>query len=398
MPVILETNHNRYFHRSLYDELHLPENTFTHIEWPGIVSDAEVSQFLGHIFNSHQANMVADNLGRNLHLLRSVTSVLLSSAHPDFLSAIRMQDPDLHSHFLSFHHRVNAMYLSPETQYLLDKGDLDFHIRHALASFVKMGGEAYAVHAIGEELKGRAVYKALMDVGILYPEKHTPFVNFSAKAYWYLAQKYLEMKPLKGINRLEYWIFTLKDAFIIRDLGMNKSRRRDFPFKNPDIHWDTDLYYDLVGRRADPVSTGLPLDDPGRANAEIMHGRSLLTTNVFIRKVYYPIYAYLNIVFQYPYRWMGKRQEIEEKGLEKTPPAMIFHKYMDEEKHVMSDLPSYGMEARLGLTKEEERRTMLRQVYLQENPDQFGKKIKWRHVRRFLVDAKHTVKQHYIWQ
>lgn len=398
MPVIIETNMNNYFHRSLYDQLHLEENLFTHIEWLGIENEQDMVTFLGHIYNQSQAEMISRNLGRNLHFLRTLTDSLLSSPNPDFLSTIQLQSPDFASYKAAFHRKINALYLTGEAEHLLNQGVLDFHVRHALQSFVKMGGEAYVVHAIGEELRGHAIYKALMEVGILYPEKHEPYISFASKGYSVLAKMYLESRPLSQLKRLEYMIFTLKDAFLIRDLAMNKNRTEIFPYKNPEILWDTDLHSRYVGRRPDPVRTGTPLDDLGSPHAEIVYGKSFFMNNQFVRTGLYPIFGYISIIFQYPFKWLHKREEIRRKGLEKTPPALLFHKYFDEEKHTKSDLPNYGMEAQGGLTREAERRTRLRGLFLQENPAYFGQKVKWRQVRRFVKDAKKTVKQHYIWQ
>ena len=398
MPVIIETNLNNYFHRSLYDQLHLEENLFTHIEWVGIESDVAMGNFLGHIYNKSQAQMISRNLGGNLQFIRLVTESLLASPNPDFLATVKFQSKDLSSYEVAFQRKINAIYLTGEAEHLLNQGTLDYHIRHALKSLVKMGGQAYAVHLIGEELRGNAIYKALLEVGILYPEKHEPYISFSIKAYWYMAKKYLEARPLSMLSRFEFAMFTLKDAFLISDLAMNQNRSLNFPYKNPAIQWDTDLYSVQVGRRPDPVSTGTPLDDPGRFNAEIVYGKSFFMTNEVVRTGLYPIFAYVSIIFQYPFKWLPKREEIERKGLEKTPPALLFHRYLDEDKHVMSDLPNYGMEAQLGLTREEERRTRLRGLFLEENPACFGQKIKWRQVRRFIKDSKKTVKQHYLWQ
>jgi hypothetical protein len=354
--------------------------------------------FLGHIFNKAQAEMIIRNLGKNIHMLRSLTEALICSPNPDFLATLALKNKDLANYEAAFNRKINAVYMAGEAEHLLERGVLDYHLRHALQSFVKMGGEAYAVHAIGEELRGNAIYKTLLEVGILYPEKHYPYISFSMKGYIYFAKKYLESRPLGLLGRLEFAMFSLKDAFIIRDLAMNQNRHSSFPHKNPEIRWDSDLYSSFIGRRADPLRVGEPLDDPGNSNAPIEHPKTFFLTNEIVRTGLYPIIGYIQIIFQYPFKWLPKREEIERKGLEKTPPALLFHKFYDDEQHTKSDLPNYGMEAQLGNTREEERRTLLRSVFLQENPMRFGQKIKWRHIRRFMKDAKKTVKQHYLWQ
>ena len=179
MPVIVETNMNRFFHREIYDDLSLEENLFTHIEWLGIETEADVVTFLGHIFNQTQAEMISRNLGRNLHLLRTFTESLVNSPNPDFLRYLHLSTSEFATEEAKFTRKINEIYLSGETEHVLDRGDLDFALRHALSSFVKMGGEAFAVHMIGEELKNTSIFKAMMDVGILYPEKHTVYLTVS---------------------------------------------------------------------------------------------------------------------------------------------------------------------------------------------------------------------------
>ena len=355
-------------------------------------------EFLGHIFNQAQAEMIARNLGGNLQILRSLTEALICSPNPDFLASLTLQNKDLANYEVAFNRKVNAVYMAGEVEHLLERGVLDYHLRHALQSFVKMGGEAYAVHAIGEELKGNAIYKTLMEVGILYPEKYVPYISFSTKGYITFAKRYLESRPLGFLRRLEFAMFTLKDAFIIRDLAMNQARNENFPHNNPEIRWDSDLYSTFIGRRADPLRYGEPLEEPGYPGSVMEEPKTFFLSNEVVRTGLYPIIAYIQIIFQYPFKWLPKREEIERKGLEKTPPALIFHKYYDDEQQTKSDLPNYGMEAQLGNTREEERRTLLKSVFLQENPMRFGQKIKWRHVRRFMKDTKKTVKQHYLWQ
>lgn len=264
----------------------------------------------------------------------------------------------------------------------------------AIHKLSKHGGVVNLFDTRGDYLRGFSVIRALSEVGVLYEEQHYSYLHFGSHVGTKFAKRWAKEKyaTFNLNDKLDWMVYRFRRGLSIKELviNLNKLENTFFNDNRQYLYWDSDLYGMNYGRRPDPSGSLNPCTEPGSTQVQ-WETYGYGAGNPLVRLIAPPFQAFVAYFYNYPYKFMGEGRDFINKGLGRLPIGQNAMKYWDDRWNYKSLLPQPGRENRMYYTSREKHRAILKSVYMAENPDRYKTEIKWRHVRRFLRDAKKSL-------
>lgn len=376
--------------------MQVADTAFSYIEVLGLEKENDLNAFLGHIFNSAQVRIVSKQIGRNLSQLRLFTESLLDADNPDLTQHVKCEADAFQGEYAKFCYKVNSVYLRPEVQHLLDRKVLDYAVYDVLEGLSKAGGEVNLFDARGDFMRFQSIIRGLSEVGVLYEEQHYSYLHFGSPFSTKLAAQWAKDKysSFSWNDKLDLMLFRIRHGLSFKELVINLDRNEKTILDDARqyLYWDTDLYGKDYGRRPDPSGSFNPMTESGNQVQWELYGWG--AGNPVVRWITAPVQGLLMYFYQYPHKYLGESRDYLNKGLGRFPIGQKAVEYWDDKYNYHSLLPQHGRENKTYYTSREKQRAVLKSVYMAENPHSFAGVIKWRHVRRYLRDARQSLRKY----